>query len=445
MIDKGLRPFSLCGYGQTCALQSLRRPGHILGHLPNLARNVPPLTDLALKRAKPTEKTQRLFDGGGLYLEITPTGGRYWRMKYRRPASGKESRLALGVYPTVTLARARERREDARRLLSQGIDPGQQRKADAAARAGMLANTFKPIAEEWLKGRAWAPGYRVKVEAWFANDIYPYIGSRPARELTATDFLALARRMEKRGAIESGHRILQNCGQVMRYAIATGRADRNPVTDLKGALMPKPKRHYAALTRPDDLAPLVRAIQGYQGRLPTRIALALAPILFVRPGELRHAEWSEINIDAAEWDIPAEKMKMRVAHLVPLSTQAVALLREIHPLSGQGRYVFPGFAGRGRPLSNTTVNAALRRLGYAGDEMTGHGFRAAARTILDETLGFRPDIIEHQLAHSVRDPNGRAYNRTTHLPERRKMMQAWADYLDELAKRAAGENVRMIA
>lgn len=406
---------------------------------------MPPLTDLALKRAKPAAKTQRLYDTGGLYLEIAPSGGRWWRMKYRRPGTGKESRLAFGVYPTVSLARARERRDEARKLLAEGVDPGLQRKADAAARAGVMANTFKPIAEEWLAGRQWAESYRVKVEGQFENDIYPWIGSRPIADLTAADFLSLAQRVEKRGAVESAHRLVRNCSLVMRFAIASQRAKVNPAPDIRGALKPTPKRHYPALTRPDDLAPLIRAIQGYRGRLTTRIALALAPILFVRPGELRHAEWSEINLDAAEWDIPASKMKMRVSHLVPLSTQAVALLREIHPLSGNGRYVFPGLVSRGRPLSNTTINAALRRLGYDGTEMTGHGFRAAARTILDETLGFRPDIIEHQLAHAVRDPNGRAYNRTTHLPERRQMMQAWADYLDELAKRAAGENVLRIA
>ena len=402
---------------------------------------MPPLTDLALKRAKPSEKTQRLFDGGGLYLEITPAGGRYWRMKYRRPITGKENRLALGVYPTVTLARARERREDARRLLAQGIDPGEHKKAAAAEAAGMAANTFQPIAEEWLQGRKWAPAYREKVEAWFANDVFPYLGSRPARDLTATDFLAVARRMEKRGAIESAHRVMQNCGQVMRYAIATQRADRNPVADLKGALLPKPKRHYAALTRPDDLAPLLKAIRGYRGRLPTQTALRLAPLVFVRPGELRQAEWKEIDLAAGEWLIPAGKMKMRVEHLVPLSRQAVELLREIAPLTGGGRYVFPHRHNAAKPMSENTVNAALRRIGYDGEEMTGHGFRAAARTILDEELGFRPDIIEHQLAHAVRDPNGRAYNRATHLPERRRMMQAWADYLDELEQRASGQNV----
>lgn len=427
------------------ALQTVRLWGHILGHLTERPLQMPPLTDLALKRAKPTDKNQRLYDTGGLYLEISPAGGRWWRMKYRRPTTGKENRLAFGVYPTVSLARARERRDEARRLLADGIDPGQQRKAAAAARAGVMANTFKPIALEWLAGREWAAGYRVKVEAWFENDIFPWIGSRPIRDLTASDFLALAQRMEKRGAIESGHRLMQNCGQVMRYAIATQRADRNPVADLKGALKPKPKRHYAALTTPDELAPLLRAIGGFTGRLPTRIALQLAPMVFTRPGELRMAEWQEIDLASATWTIPPMRMKMRKAHIVPLATQALALLTEIQPLTGNGRYVFPGRNSNKRPLSENTVNAALRRLGYSGDEMTGHGFRAAARTILDEVLGFRPDIIEHQLAHEVSDPNGRAYNRTAHLPDRRKMMQAWADYLDELAKRAAGENVRRIA
>ncbi len=404
---------------------------------------MPPLTDIALRRAKPTTKTQRLFDGGGLYLEITTAGGRYWRMKYR--FAGKEKRLAFGVYPDVTLQMARVRRDEARRQLAEGVDPAEQKKAKAAALATLSARTFETIAREWMAGRIWVDGYRVKVESWFNNDVFPWIGSRHADELEAPDFLALARRMERRGAIESGHRIMQNCGQVMRFAIATGRAKRNPVADLRGALQPKPKRHYAALTTPNDLAPLMLAISQYTGRFTTRCAVALAPLVFVRPGELRQAEWSEFDLDAAQWLIPAERMKMRVQHLVPLSTQALAILQEIEPLTGRGRYVFPGRHSPKRPMSENTVNSALRRMGFEGERMTGHGFRAAARTILDEELGFRPDIIEHQLAHTVRDPNGRAYNRTTHLAERTKMMQAWADYLDVLRARAAGENVVSLA
>lgn len=268
--------------------------------------------------------------------------------------------------------------------------------------------------------------------AWLANDAFPYIGGRPVAEVTATEFLRVARRIEERGAVESAHRILQNCGQVMRYAIATGRAERNPVADLRGALASPEERHHAAITDPSELGGLLRAIDGYKGDPVTRAALRLSGLLFVRPGELRHAEWAEIDLDKAEWNIPACKMKMRQSHLVPLCDQAVAILRELHPLTGRGQYVFPGGRSPRRPMSNNAINAALRRMGFGADVMTAHGFRATARTMLDELLAFRPDYIEHQLAHAVRDPNGRAYNRTAHLPERRKMMQAWADYLDAL-------------
>lgn len=391
---------------------------------------MPPLSDLAIRRARPAPKTQKLFDGGGLYLEVSPTGGRWWRLKYR--FGGKEKRLALGVYPEVTLALARTRRDDARKLLAEGTDPGEKKKADAAAKAGLAANTFGAVAAEWMQGRIWADTYRVKVEAWFANDVLPWIGSRPVTDLEAPDFLALARRMERRGAIESAHRVMQNCGQIMRYAIACGLAKRNPVADLRGALQPKPKRHYAAITSAEGLAPLLRAIDGYQGRFVTKCALSFAPLVFVRPGEMRAAEWAEFDLEEARWLIPADRMKMRVEHLVPLSAQAVKILRELQPLTGRGRYVFPSRHSAARPMSENTVNSALRRMGFEGDQMTGHGFRASARTILDEVLGFRPDIIEHQLAHTVRDPNGRAYNRTSHLAERRRMMQEWADYLDGL-------------
>lgn len=392
-----------------------------------------PLSDLSIRRAKPAERPQKLSDGRGLYLLVTPSGGRYWRFKYRH--LGKEKLLALGVYPDVPLSLARMRRDQARQLVAQGIDPSQQKKAAAAARAELGANTFEVIAREWLAKRDWVAGYRVKVEAWLDNDVFPWVGSRPAAELEAPDFLAVARRIEKRGAFESAHRIMQNCGQVMRYAIATGRATRNPVADLRGALTPAPEQHHPAITDPRELGPLLLAIDGYSGSPITRCALALAPLLFVRPGELRLATWNEFDLDAKQWLIPAARMKMRVAHLVPLSSQALAVLTELHPLTGRGEYVFPGARSAKRPMSENTVNAALRRLGYEVGTMTGHGFRATARTILDEVLGFRPDIIEHQLAHAVRDPNGRAYNRTTHLPERIRMMQAWADYLDGLRAR----------
>lgn len=389
-----------------------------------------PLSDAAIRRAKPSEKPQKLSDGGGLYLLLQPAGARYWRLKYR--FGGKEKLLAVGVYPEVSLALARQRRDDARKLLAKGIDPGEHRKAVAAARAELGANTFEVIAREWLGKRDWVASYRVKVEAWLVNDVFPWIGSRPAAELEAPDFLAVARRVERRGAIESAHRILQNCGQVMRYAIATGRAKRNPVADLKGALAPAPDNNFAAVTDPKELGPLLRAMYGYQGTAVVQAALQLAPMVFLRPGELRMAKWDEFDLPSKTWTIPADRMKMRRPHMVPLSKQALAVLAEIQPLTSRSAYVFPSARSRDRPMSSNAILAALRRMGYEVGTVTGHGFRATARTILDEVLGFRPDIIEHQLAHEVKDPNGRSYNRTAHLPERRRMMQEWADYLDKL-------------
>jgi integrase len=264
------------------------------------------------------------------------------------------------------------------------------------------------------------------------RDVFPWMGGKPIAKITAPDVLAVLRRIEARGAIETAHRVHQNCGQVFRYAVATGRAHADPTPALRGSLTPWKPEHYASLTDPEQVGALLRAIEGFTGSYVTRGALKLAALVFTRPGELRKAEWAEIDLDAAEWNIPAERMKLRLPHLVPLSAQAVAILRDLHPLTGAGRYVFPGARDRKKPLSDATMNAALRRMGFDKDTMTGHGFRAMARTILDERLGFRPDYIEHQLAHAVRDPNGRAYNRTAHLPERRKMMQAWADYLDSL-------------
>lgn len=280
--------------------------------------------------------------------------------------------------------------------------------------------------------------YKVKIAAWMDNDVFPWLGKRPIADLTAPDFLKVARRVEERGTIESAHRIMQKCGQVMRYAIATGRAERNPAADLKGAPTSPTKKHHAAITDPGQLGGFLRAIQDYRGDASTRAAHRLAPLVFLRPGELRHAEWTEIDLDKTEWNIPAHKMKMRQPHLVPLSTQAIEILKEMLPLSGHRQHVFPGGRSPKRPLSDNAITAALRRMGYDKETVTGHGFRATARTLLDEELGWRPDFIEHQLAHAVRDPNGRAYSRTAHLAERRKMMQAWADYLDSLQAGAGG-------
>ncbi len=395
-----------------------------------------PLTDVAIRKAKDPGK---LTDGGGLYLLITAKGGKWWRMDYRRPVTGKRNTLSLGTYPATSLAEARAKRDEARKLLENGIDPGQARKSEKLAGAERAANTFEAVTLEWLDKRDWVPGYLSKVRAWFEKDVFPWLGSRPIADLTGLEFLAVARRVEERGAVESAHRILQNCGQVMRYAYATGRVAVNPIPDLRGSLKSPTERNHAAITDPAEFGALLRAIDSFRGSFPVACALKLAPLWFVRPGELRHAEWAEMDLQAAEWRIPAHKMKMREPHLVPLCRQAIAILQELQPLTGHGRYVFPSGRGGDRPMSEGAILAALRRMGYQKEEVSGHGFRATARTLLDEVLGFRPDFIEHQLAHAVKDPNGRAYNRTSHLPERRKMMQAWADYLDAL--RAGTANV----
>jgi integrase len=391
-----------------------------------------PLTDTAVKNAKPGAKPLKLADEKGMFLLVTPTGGKWWRLKYR--FGGKEKLLSFGTYPEVSLKDARKRRDDARKLLADGVDPGENRKAVKAAKAERAGNSFEVVAREWYAKNApnWVENHGGRIIQRLERDIFPWIGGRPIAEITAPELLAVLRRIEARGAVETAHRALQNCGQVFRYAIATGRAERDPSPDLKGALPPVKETHLAAITDPKQIGALLRAMDDYQGQFVTKCALRLAPMVFVRPGELRKAEWVEIDLDKAEWNIPAERMKMREPHLVPLSAQAVAILRELRPLTGGGRYVFPGARTNGRPMSDNAILAALRRMGFTKDEMSGHGFRAMARTILDEVLQVRPDYIEHQLAHAVRDPNGRAYNRTAHLAERRKMMQLWADYLDGL-------------
>ncbi len=388
------------------------------------------LSDLTIRTAKPGAKPLRLSDSGGLYLEVAPSGGKLWRLKYR--FNGKEKRLALGKYPEVGLKDARERRDEARKLLANEIDPGENRKAQKAAKTERAANSFEVVAREWIAKftPTWAASHTSKIVRRLEMYVFPWLGGRPIAEITAPELLAMARRIEGKGALETAHRAMQNCGQVFRYAVATGRADRDPTGDLRGALQPVTSKHMAAVTEPRKVAELLRTLDGYQGTLTVRCALQLAPLVFVRPGELRAAEWADIDLDAAEWRYIASKKGN--AHIVPLATQAVATLRELHALTGDGRYVFPSARTGERPMSDNAVLAALRRLGIAKDEMSGHGFRAMARTILDEVLGFRPDLIEHQLAHAVRDPNGRAYNRTAHLPERVKMMQQWADYLDKL-------------
>ena len=322
------------------------------------------------------------------------------------------------------LQRPGRERDEARRQIAHGIDPGAVRKAQKQAETEET-ETFEVIAREWhMKFTPnWTPGHAAAINGRLERDLCPWIGKRPITEIEAPDLLAVLRRVESRGALESAHRIRTIAGQVFRYAIATGRAKHDPSVYLRGALPQPREKHHAAITDPKEVAPLLRDIDGYQGHFLVKCALKLAPLLFVRPGELRHAEWAEIDLDEAVWNIPASKMKMKEPHLVPLSVQAVEILRELQPLTGSGRYVFPSVRSVTKPMSENTVNAAIRYMGYAKETMTGHGFRAMARTILDEVLHFRPDIIEHQLAHAVRDPNGRAYNRTAHLAERRKMMQ----------------------
>jgi integrase len=386
------------------------------------------LTDPKCKKAKPAAKFYRLYDEKGLYLEVRPTGSKYWRLKFR--LAGREKRLALGVYPEVSLKEARDNRDAARKQIAAGVDPGAARKAARAS----AADSFEAIAREWYSKHCpnWSENHSDRIIRRLERDIFPWIGGKPIAAVTAPELLGALRRIENRGAVETAHRALQNCRQIFRYAVATGRAESDPSGDLKGALPPVKETHFSAITEPKQVAGLLRIIDDYHGTLPVKCALKLAPLVFVRPGELRKAQWEHIHLDTAEWRYIVTKTGIQ--HIVPLSHQAVGILRELRPLTGHGRYVFPSARSpRGdRPMSDNAILGAMRRMGIGKDEMSGHGFRAMARTILDEVLGFRPDYIEHQLAHAVRDPNGRAYNRTAHLPERRKMMQAWADYLDGL-------------
>lgn len=389
------------------------------------------LTDTAARKAKPAEKPYKLSDGGGMYLEVMPTGSKYWRLKYR--FCGKEKRLALGVYPDVPLIQARERREAARKLLANGVDPGMVKQQTKLAGKENAANSFEAIAREWFVKHStnWVPDHGQRIMRRLEKDIFPWLGHRPISEITAPEMLAVLRRMESRGALDTAHRAHQNCGKIMRYAIATGRAERDPSADLRGALPPTRATHHASITEPKAIGALLRALQGYEGTFITKCALQLAPLLFVRPGELRHAEWAEFDLDNSEWKIPAEKMKMRSPHFVPLCTQALTILHDLRALTGTGRYVFPGARSAARPMSENTVNAALRRMGYENSDMTGHGFRSMASTLLNEH-GWNRDAIERQLAHAERDAVRAAYNYAEHMPERRRMMQHWADYLDGL-------------
>ncbi|MGA9111514.1 MAG: integrase arm-type DNA-binding domain-containing protein, partial [Smithella sp.] len=395
-----------------------------------MPKRIIPLTDIKVQKVKPKDKPVSLFDGGGLYLLVTPSGGKLWRFKYRYDQ--KEKKIAFGAYPEVNLLDARRKRDDARKLLANNVDPGAVRKAQKQAKVEET-ETVEVIAREWhdkFKSK-WTEGYANKLMRHMELDVFPWIGTRPIKEIKAPELLTVLRRVESRGVLDSAHRIREICSMFFRYAVSTGRAERNPAQDLIGTLTPVKGKHLAAITEPKKVGALLRAIDGYKGSFVVQCALKLAPLVFVRPGELRHAEWSEIDFENAEWNIPAGKMKMREPHLVPLSKQAIEILMELKKLTGAGRYAFPGRTSQ-RPMSDNAILAALRNMGYARDEMSGHGFRAMARTLLDEVLQVRVDFIEHQLAHAVRDPNGRAYNRTSHLTERKKMMQIWADYLDGL-------------
>lgn len=396
------------------------------------------LTDTFVRQVKHkgAEIGERYADGGGMYLRVK-AAGKYWRLDYR--IDGKPKTLGLGVYPDVSLLQARERRDAARKLLAVGIDPSAAKREEKRAKVDAAANTFEAVSREWLAktSNKRAAITQAKVTRWLEKNVFPFIGKLPVSTIRAKDVLdRVARRMEEHGIHESAHRIVQICSQVFRYAVAVGLVERDVTVDLRGALASVKKTSYAAITEPRQVGQLLRSIHAYGGHPTAVAALQLTPLVFVRPGELRAAEWAEIDLDAAEWRIPAARMKMKVEHLVPLSRQAVEILRALHPFSGHGRYVFPSIRTGERCMSENTINAALRGMGYAKEVMTAHGFRATARTLMDEVLGERPDLIEHQLAHTVKDPNGRAYNRTAHLPARRDMMQRWADYLDKLRQGA---------
>ena len=389
------------------------------------------LSDVTLRRVKATDKPQKFADGGGLYLYVAPTGGKLWRMDYR--FEGKRKTLSFGAYPAVGLKDARARREEAKGQIAAGIDPGAHKKAAKEAARADTDSTFEIVAREWFNRQkdGWAESHAGKIMARLERDIFPVLGGRPVWDITAPMLLEALRRIESRGAVDTAHRVLQTCGQVFRYAIATGRAEHNIAADLKGALPPVRGGHFASVKEPAAVGGLLRAIDAYTGNIIVRAALRIAPYVLVRPVELRRAEWAEFNLDANEWRIPATRMKMRELHIVPLARQVKEILAELHQYTGGGRYLFPSMRANTATISDVTLLAALRRLGYGKDEMTVHGFRSMASTLLNEQ-GYNRDWIEKQLAHGERDTVRASYNFAQYLPERRKMMQEWADYLDEL-------------
>ena len=399
-----------------------------------------PLTDAQVKQLQPKEKPYKTFDGGGLYIEVFPDGAKRWRYKYR--FGGKEKRLALGVYPKVGLKDARKKHTEARARLSEGLDPSEVKKATAAAQEG--ENSFAAIAHEWhgkFAAVQWSDSHAKNIMARLQKNVFPWLGSRPVHEISAPEIIRMLRLIEERGHLETLHRTLNNCGQVFRYAIATSRATSDPTYKL-GEAFPKPvKKHFSAITNPEELGRLLVAIDNYHGEPVVKCALQLAALTFLRPNELRLARWDEFHYETAEWIIPIARMKRlrrdkeanpKEVHIVPLARQALDILRLLRPLTGDGALVFPGFRGKGRPLSDAALTNALRRMGYSSEDMHVHGFRATARTMLPEQLGVDKDLIERQLSHTVDNPLGRAYDRTTFLPERHQMMQDWADYLDKL-------------
>lgn len=388
------------------------------------------LTDTKLRTLKPRASAFRIADTNGLCIEVRPSGSKVWRYRYRY--AGKPSIITISEYPIMGLAEARAERDRLRGLVKGGGNPANAARIERAAKIEQAETTFGAIAAELLAKRAkegLSPG-SVKRERRLIEKDMAAISGMPITDVTAPLLLASLRKLEKRGVIETAHRARSFTGRVFRYAIATGRAQDNPAVDLSGALEQPQTKHFASVTDPAKIGDLLRAMYSYRGSAVTVGALKLAPMLFVRPGELRTARWVDLDLDAAEWRFTASKTG--TPHIVPLPSQAVEILDDLHPITRRSEFVFPGVRSAKRPMSENTINAALRYLGFNGDTITGHGFRAMARTVLDEVLGFRPDFIEHQLAHAVRDPLGRAYNRTAHLAERKKMMQAWADYLDQL-------------
>ena len=389
------------------------------------------LTDTAIRNAKPTDKPFKLYDEKGLFLQVTPNGGKWWRFKYR--FDNKEKLLSFGTYPEIKLASARAKRDEARELIAKEIDPSDTRKAKKQTKSGNLANSFEVIAREWIatKMQTKSEAYQKNVLRRFELYLFPWLGKRPISEINAPELLSIVKRMETQNKIETAYRTLQATGQVFRYAVQTGRILRDITSDLRGALTPSVTKHMASFTEPLQVAELMRAIDGFTGTLTVQIAMRLAPLVFVRPSELRKAKWADIDLENSEWRYFVTKTKTE--HIVPLSTQAVTLLKTIQPFSGNGDYVFQGGHNPDKAMSEAAINAALRRMGYdTKTEITGHGFRAMARTILHERLNIDPHIIEHQLAHKVPDALGAAYNRTKFLEQRKIMMQKWADYLDEL-------------